>query len=53
MKTENQNNVEFVDKRIHICIECGSLTIEKNGPTGQCKECGKKFSIGEKVGPSL
>lgn len=53
MKTKNQNNLEFVDKRICICIECGSLAIEKTGTTGQCRDCGKKFSIGEKVGPSL
>ncbi len=49
----NKLQKQMINKKIRICIECGSLAIRSENKMVRCTECGKKFFIGEKSGTCL
>jgi anaerobic ribonucleoside-triphosphate reductase len=48
LKTIKEQKTQWtaINKRIRICVDCGSTWITIDGKYLSCNKCGKKFTLG-------
>jgi ribosomal protein L37AE/L43A len=45
MKEQKTEDIHCIDRRVRICVECGSISVSRDDSFLNCLQCGKKFKF--------
>lgn len=40
-----ESEIKTINEMVRICIECGSVSVNRNGDVVLCKNCNSKFKV--------